>query len=500
MINFYLPGTMHVDMSIKSMDITKANQFFFHKNGVDIKNISDKSIDEIYGNSLISSIQEHEFFHHRHSCSSTYGYFAFVLQSISLSYRSEIAKNIYKPASDIEDFKINSFDKAKLNNPFYYNMAKHCSIELFMKCFEGLDGKCCQNIINNDDNLQEYLAVTIPQTDKSQSENKLLHSTPKTIDLIEAIATWKQFNWLSLVWLVGQTSHLQELEKKWLSWLSKNNPAYLSTANYIYSRTGIALRNSLFGIIIDLALNPPLFTDGKFSWEEISPQLRLEAILNACAKLPRKIIEKDYLELITAEEYQSILDLLEGEIGWKKSADNTTDALKHIDKSIKSLKEIHGSPKKGTIEYSHKHFHSKLVLSYLAQFNNAMLNHAAFPGCMLFPWLSKVTEFTGNLIRPIATQYYDKLSINILRIEGGLGGNKGYIYDPVGVWIILEDMAENIWLYETINQNAHQKEKIFARKFYNSIPDAISSHFNYSRETRKMCKRPSNPTGQIGQK
>lgn len=485
MLNFYIPGTMHVDMSITNQQNAAASQYLID-GGIKIRDLSQKPIDKVFKQSLIASIQEHEFFHHRHSCSITYGYLTFIVSSIASSYRLEAVKHFPKPENistlvDLSKPAINEF-----RDPFLYNMLRCQSIDLFLYFIENLDKKHAESLIAADEHINDYVRIHLLALSPTIKEKNIINKSPTVADLIEAIATWKQFNWLSLIWYGGQSPHARALEKEWLSWLSTNNPMYLNIANYIYSRCNVTLKNSMFGIIIDLALNPPVFSQGITDWTEFSPRLRLEAILDICKKLPKRFIKKDYLELITPDEYKYIVDRIEDQLAWRKSKDIISDVLKHIDKSINDLEKFYKSPNKGSKEYFEKLFHSRLTYAYLSQFQNGLINNAIYPGYMLFPWHNPNSEFVGNLLRPIATQYYDKLVLNIMRMEDD--PNRTFIYDLLGIWIILQDMTENLWLFETINQNIKQTKKHYARKFYNGIPDALRVHFNYSKKVKKEVK------------
>ncbi len=355
------------------------------------------------------------------------------------------------------------------------------SIDLFPYLFENMEVHRLKSLISSDEYVNDYSMIQLPTLSPTEYEKKVISELPTCSDLVEAIATWKQFNWLSLIWYGGQSPHSQTLEKEWLSWLGKNNPKYLKTANYIAERSSITLKNSMFGIIIDLALNPPIFSQGISCWTEVLPQLRLNAILNIIDKLfSEEDIKKDYLELISPKEYEAIIDKIENKLGWHKSKEIVHDTLKSISKSLDKLKEYNYKSK---IE---KEIHSRLINAYLLQFNHGLINNIMYPSYMLFPWNNPHSSMLGSLLRPIATQYSDRLVINIMRLEDL--PNQSFVYDPTGLWIILKDMAESIWLFENINQNLKQTRKFFARKFYNGIPDALRNHFNYSTKVKKEVK------------
>lgn len=485
MLNFYLPGTMHVDMGITHRQNSAASYYLNDKDGK-IRDLSHKSKDKVFEKSLIASVQEHEFFHHRHSCSITYGYLSFIVSSIGLTLRQDVAKLCPKPKAKDTLIDFSKYKLIDLKDPYLYMVFRCRSIDLLLTSIENLDYKVAESIISTEELIKSYFKIYLPKSAPTDEEKEKLSRSLSCVEIIEAIATWKQYNWLSLHWYAGRSPYAQELEKEWISWLGQNNPMYLNAANYIYSRCNVALKNSLFGIILNLSLNPPIFSQEIKSWSEFSPSLRLEAILDACKKLPKKYLERDYLELITQDEYTYIIDKIEGQLGWHRSKDIISDTLIDINKTLNHLEKYHKPSSKGSKEYFEKLIHTRLIYAHTVQFQNGFLDNIIYPGYMLFPWYHPMSTFVGNLIRPIVTQYVDKLFINIMRMEDE--PNKSFVYDPFGIFILLQDMTENIWLLETFNQNIEQSPKTYARQFYRRIPDAMKTHFNYSKKVKKEVK------------
>ena len=482
MSNFYLPGTMHVDIEITYRENMLAYNYLFDKDTV-IKNLSKKSKDEVFEKSIIASVQEHEFFHHRHSCSVTYGYLSFIVNSLGLTLRQEIAKLFPKPTVKDVLFDFSKYKKIDLlKDPLLYFVFRCRAVDLLLTSFENLDFKVAESIISTEELINKYFKIYLPKSIPTEKEYEKLRGSLSCTEILEAIACWKQYNWSSLIWYGGQSPYAQELEKEWISWLALNNPVYLNTANYIHSRCKVALNNSLFGIILNLSLNPPIFTKEIKSWTEFSPRLRLEAILEICNNLPKKYIERDYLEFISQDEYIEIVNTIEEELGWYKSNDIIRDALEDINSTYNCIENLHQPSNLGSTKYLGKIIHTRLVHSYNTQFQHGLLNNMIHPGYMLFPWFHSMSSYIGDLVRPIATQYFDKLCINTMRLEDE--PNKSFVYDPVGVFILLQDMTENIWLLETFNQNIEQKQKAYARQFYKRIPNAMKTHFNYSNKVK----------------
>lgn len=476
---------MHVDMGITHKANSTASDYLLDK-GEMIRDLSQKPKDKLFEKSLIASVQEHEFFHHRHSCSTSYGYLSFIISSIGLNIRMETAKLSPIPKAKDQFVEFSKIKIDDLRDPYLFNILRCQLIDLLLASIENIDIELATSIISSEELIDKYLTIYLPTNIPTDEEKRINTISPTCTDIIESIATWKQFNWLSLIWYGGRSPYSQDLEKEWLSWLSNNNPNYLKTANYICKRSNLTLKNGLFGIILDLSLNPPVFSQGITNWTEFSPRLRLDAILDVCKYLPKEFITKDYLELTTKDEYTFIVDVIESKLGWHRSKDIFNDTLANITKIIKLFDSYHNSPVEGSKKYLEKKINDKAISAYLSQFHYGLYNNIYCPGYMLFPWNHKMSSFVGGLLRPIVTQYSDRLFINSMRIHNQ--GNKSFIYDPVTLYFVLQDMAESIWLLETFNQNIKQTNKNYARKFYKGIPGALIEHFNYSSKVKKEVK------------
>jgi len=476
MFNFYIPGSMHVEFLITAQAAKEAEEFFVE--GDAIRDISGCPHKEVRRKSLVGSVVEHEYFHHRHACSTTYGLFQFEIDSHALHHRESIVKALPKPTKLVSPFPIAEF-RETLDAPLSSALALCGLTDIMLTALDKLQIDVLR--LGIEDNQFRY-PVSIPQTGPSKEERVAVENSLTTNDLVEAIAAWKQYSWLLIHWYYGGFPDPTTLEREWLSWLRETNPSYLAAANYVAERSGAYLKHGLFGIILDLALMPPLFSSGDFGWTQISPPLRLEAILDACNDLPKSIIKRDVLELLTLSEYSHIVEMIETKLGWQPMTKSIDDALACLHRDSQTLEawnnqgELMAQAKNAGLVFSTG------LAAYTMQFYHGLVNRKLYPGYVLFPHYHPNRELLGHLMCPITTNYADGMSLNVLRV-----GPDEFGMHPFLALLVLWDICWGLWLYETVNESTEAiGMKPHSRRFYAQIPRALQDTYRSSAIASKI--------------
>jgi len=474
--NFFNFASLCIEMDISLEKFVQILKEYFRSDVIG----HEKGNIEKFNDLVVAGMIDHENFHCRQFMSSSIGYLLYVLKQQSIYTKTKYLNNI--PLKEFSEYNIKNKNQSRDLRDFQHDykdsipnecILLYCEMVVITTELELLSNfaKYEVNSFYGQRNAIENLGGfnILPIFSNVQQPNDEMFDTYKKscslLEIIEGLATWREFIYVTWMTLLKSPLKLHDYTNRWLK-LSENKGRYRNAANLIYKCTNCNMSMLFTGVILDIALNSPVFSEDEKSWKEVHPSLRLAEILAISDKIPKYFKSANNLILVNKEYYLELEYFICKKLKWSPNdvvIKETEGALK---RRIAYGKEL-SMQGQGT---------DILGQFYERHFARALRYKREHPAFHLFHWLYSKNEDIFKSTQPIACFLIDDLYLNILESDSS-GIYAIYLLDIV-FSLAVESIINNNIFSEYSHQNFIKAHNIFDMAT-STIPDIKNTYENF---------------------
>lgn len=387
---------------------------------------------------LIQAQVEHEFFHARHSFSSTFGWFLHFLHWSSNNYRKIFI-------GDVDYSKLILDSRGWLHSFLDYKKSWHATFSVLALVYLGnlLDlirqpnEELVSRMDPGRDGLRRWLSkdsdLPLSCDDRSMGPDEFRHTSPlgwlpnvvipdlpasglgnvSLADLLEGVATWREYMVISqLTW--GTVRHnFQGITRRWINKATRR-PTYRRAADAIGRVTGCNMSMMVPGVMMDVALNPPI-GPARIEWHDFHPAIRFNRMLVHAVDLPKRYRTVDNCEHPDDVFYKEVEQFFCSRLNWPTVRASTTALANELKRAGKYLVETDPFNQLGRA-------------FILMKFVRALEARDHASSTFLFPWNASDPTELGYEIRPLFVEWWDQVTfsaptmgeVEVLRTEASV--------------------------------------------------------------------------------
>lgn len=373
--------------------------------------------EQLTSDLMTSCVIDHEFSHYRCLISTSVGYLLFFLKQIVVLAKLKLIQNYPKShgaialyIKDINALSGNHPDAAAaLSDLMYFGQLLKFMDKYDPQIADVIVEDIPATLIHSEDHLVDAHRIPFPLLNSVTVGNNLLavdpSSLPTLYELLEGWALWKEYALLSRVLWHGYRDRFH-LTNEWLG-ASTGQRRYRYVPDLILEATGANLSMALPGVLIDIALNAPIFSDRPRTWQEAHPSLRLVEMLRTADQLPRRLRMVDNIDLVGEEFYREVETFFARALGWTSVESNLHDTCDAVDRRVAWARQISRGESLTDV----------LGRFYDSRFRLGLSARGELLSTMLFPWNNPRSNSIGRLTIPPAVWYRDAVSVSTLQSE-----------------------------------------------------------------------------------
>jgi hypothetical protein len=366
------------------------------------------------------STVEHEYFHCRHLLSTSFGYFVFYLHQrltihrlglLSVLKTPDAVKHIQTSTKDLHYYLCRLPDPGGAEHLASIYSDDALVRWIFSPNESSFDLASSVANIGEDvllfDSKGSPLPSALPFLVNIRKPDSLvfeaIRSAPTIRELIEGIAMWKEYAYISQIALRRCPHRFKQITEEWvISW--EELPTYRRAADFILERTGCNLAKALPGVLLDIAFQGAFMSPKPKTWHDVLPQLRLLKMVEHIELLPKSFLDTDSCTPLNEDFYKTIENIFCEKCGWP----TTIETLQDIHAVMRSRNEE--AAKQLSVQKTH--IADLLAEFYDMRFSQTLSARIISPGTYLFPWTNPQSNFIGGFSRPVASFFTDTMVVN----------------------------------------------------------------------------------------
>lgn len=368
---------------------------------------------------ILQAKVEHEFFHARHFFSSTFCWVTYYLNWIYVNHKKMFINSIDYGGfiRDTDGFR--NLAAHKKDWRAAYSMSALTYLEPLIEILSNPDrdqdcvdlfdiGLDAMKIWNRDaDRSTKTRSILIPGFEFCEPFHLLpnavisddfecLKSILSPAALMEGIATWREYMYFSQMVLQTRRREFSDATANWIN--SVKGQRYRAAADQIYLACGANMSCMLPGVLIDIALNPPI-SSASIAFADFHPSSRFKKIIEVIGDISPALAKIDNTELVDDNFYNEVESFICKRLGWSRVLDNTQNLAKRLQDSIKTM-------------YKSDLFNPLSPIICGHRFIRALESRQNSISTFIFPWTSSEKDALGYDIRPIFIEWLDEIHVS----------------------------------------------------------------------------------------